>query len=518
MKRSLLIFAVTLCVLTACRSNRDRLIEVNSFLNENRLDTAQACLTRINPATLSEHDLAFYQLATVKLNHLRYRPVPSDTLIRSCISYFRKSGDKDKLAESLYYQGVADYEAGHVKEAFVTMREAERCAEGITDLTITHKIVECLADWNMSEGQYRLAMPYAKRNLEISTMVNNYNWIAYALVFLSQIHEGLGQHDSSHVYLDKCIGYIHDVPDSQRVDFYNYSAALMINTDLSAAHDYAMKGNAIRENSMSCVSLAQVRFSEGDTEAADSLCRYALMLATTPTERIYVLEQTMQMQEKQGQYDEAYQTSRSLMYEKDADALQRERHDVRNIQLTYDYELRGQHQRQNLYLSLLAVAVAVLLVILSILYHRYKMNKVDKEVMENQLLINIYSQQVDQLKSSNQDMESAVNALTEKITSLRERQSKILYEGRRLYDHILQGGTTSLWGKTDFAHLIEFYKLIDLPFVTHLENDYDNLSPRNMFFEILYNMGKNDKEVANILGIGNSTVRSSKTRIKGKKI
>ena len=514
---TLLIFAVTLCALTACRPHRDRLTEVNSFLNENRLDTAQLCLNRINPATLSEYDLAFYQLITIKLNHLRYRPAPTDTLVLSCIRYFEQSDDKDKLAESLFYKAVGDYEAGRVKEAFVSMREAERCSAEITDLNVRHKIVESLADWNMSEGQYRLALPYAQRNLEISTLENNYNWIAYALAFLSQIYEGLGAHDSSQMYLDKCISYLHDVPDSERVVFYNYTAALKMRTDPAAARRYVMQGNAIRPNSVGHATLAQIRFREGDTVAADSLCRQAMMLATSPTERIYVLKQTMQMQEKQGKFDEAYQTSRSLMYEKDDEALQRERHDVRNIQLTYDFELRSQQQRQKLYLSLFVVAVAVLLVILSVLYHRYNINKVEKEVMENQLLINIYSQQVDQLKSSNQDMESTVNTLTEKITSLRERQSKILYEGRQLYDHILQGGTTSLWGKTDFAHFIEFYKLIDLPFVTHLENDYDNLSPRNMFFEVLYHMGKDDHEVAYVLGIAEDSIRMTKTRLRRKK-
>ena len=518
MKRSLLIFAVTLCALTACKSDRTRLTEVNEFLNENRLDTAQYCLNRINPVTLSKENKALYQLVSIKLNHLRYRPVPTDSLILSCVRYFKRKGNNDKLAESLFYKAVGDYEAGRVKEAFVSMREAEHCAAEITDLTVRHKIIECLTDWNMSEGQYPIALSYAKRNLEISTLGNNYNWIAYALAFLSQIYEGLGAHDSSRVYLDKCISYLHDVPDSARVDFYNYTAALKIRTDPDAARRYAMQGNAIRENSVGYATLAQIRFRDGDTAAADSLCRQALMLATTPTERIYVLRQTMLMQERQGRFVEAYQTSRSLMDEKDEEAQQRERHDVRSIQLTYDYELRGQRYLQILYMVVFLVVVIVFLVILLILRHRYRMSKADKEAMQNQLLINIYSQQVEQLKSSKQDMQSVVDGLTEKITSLRERQSKMLYEGRRLYEEILQGGTTSVWGKTEFAHFIEYYKLIDLPFVTHLENDYDNLSPRNMFFEVLYHMGKDDQEVARVLGVGNSTVRSSKTRIKKKKV
>ena len=125
MKRTLLIFAVTLCVLTACRTDRDRLMEINSLLNDNRLDTAQICLNRISPSDLSVHDEALYNLITVKLNHLSYRPFTSDTLIRSCINVFTKYDDKERLAESFYYKAVADYEDGRVAQAFTEMKKAE---------------------------------------------------------------------------------------------------------------------------------------------------------------------------------------------------------------------------------------------------------------------------------------------------------------------------------------------------------------------------------------------------------
>jgi tetratricopeptide (TPR) repeat protein len=306
MKRLFLIFVVTLCVLTACNSNRDRLIEINGYLNENRLDTAQLCLNMVSPDDLSEYDKALYDLITVKLNHLSYKPVPSDTLIRSCIDVFTRMDDKERLAESMYYQAVTDYEKGHVPQAFTAMKKAETIAEGIDDLTIRHKIIESLTDWNMTEHQYQLAMSYGRRNLELSTMANNNNWIAYALVFISQIHTGMGQSDSARHYLDKCIPYMEDVPDSQRVDFYNYIAILTMKTDLPTAHSYAMKGNAIRPNSLGYVTLAQIRYQEGASNAViDSLCDKAYELASNQDERTFVLEQVIGLYEKQKRYDKA---------------------------------------------------------------------------------------------------------------------------------------------------------------------------------------------------------------------
>lgn len=518
MKRSLLIFAVTLCVLTACRSNRDRLIEINGFLNDNRLDTAQICLNLINPSDLSHFDKALYDLVTVKLNHLSYRPHKFDTLILSCINVFTKYDDKERLAESLYYQAVADYEEGHVPQAFTEMKKAEKVAENIDDLGIRHKIIESLTDWNMSEHQYKLAMTYGKRNLDLSTMANNNNWIAYALVFISQIHAGMGQRDSASHYLDKCITYMKDVPDSQRVDFYNYIAAVTMNTNLPTARSHVLKGIAIRENSMGYAIMALIRYREGNGNAVDSLSKKALNLAVTPAERIYVLQQTMNLYEAQSRYYQAYQTSLKIMEIKEKEALLREKHNVHNVQATYDYEMQNLQFRQMAFRAIFIIILLVLVVSLILLYYRYHMITIGKEVIQNQLLINIYSEQIVNLNASNKGMQSTIKTLTHKVSDLQKRQAKILYEGKALYNHIMQGGKTVSWNKSDFVHFIEYYKMLDFPFGVYLEKECKHLSPQNQFIMILYQMGKDDREVSRVMGVSEVSIRSRKSRMKrGKK-
>ena len=514
--RKLFIAAAILCILAACRSNRDRLMEINTFLNDNRLDTAQFCLTQVTPSDLSGYDEALYNLVTVKLNHLRYHPVPSDTIIRSCVDVFTNFNDKERLAESLYYQAVTYYEEGHVPQAFTAMKKAEAIAQDIDDLTIRHKIIESLTDWNMSEHQYQLAMSYGRRNLALSTMANDSNWIAYALVFISQVYTGMNQRDSAKHYLDKCVTYMKDVPDSQRVDFYNYIAAVTMKTDLPAAHAYAMKGNDIRPNSVGYVTLAQIRHREGaDNAAIDSLCYKACNLASNPGERIFVLQQIMRLYAKQERYEQAYHTSRAVIKARDIEARQREEHDVHNVQNTYVYKMKEQRSQRIICNTILIIVLLVLALALIILYFRYRESQNSKKMIQNKYLIKTYSQKIEEFKLSHQDVESTVKSLRKEITWLSERQIQIHIEGRKNYDHIMQGGTVSQWSKDDYIHFIEYYKLLDRTFVTHLENDYYQLSPRYQFFEILYHIGKSDQEVADIMGISNSTRRAIKTRVKG---
>ena len=516
--RKLFIAAAILCILAACRSNRDRLMEINSFLNDNRLDTAQFCLTQVTPSDLSVYDEALYNLVTVKLNHLRYHPVPSDTIIRSCIDVFTNFNDKERLAESLYYQAVTCYEEGHVPQAFTAMKKAEAVAQDIDDLNIRHKIIESLTDWNMSEHQYQLAMSYGRRNLALSTKANNSNWIAYALVFISQIYTGMGQSDSARHYLDKCVTYMKDVPDSQRVDFYNYIAAVTMKTDLSAAHGYAMKGNDIRENAMGYATIAQIRYREGKGIAVDSLIKKAFHLAATPSERIYVLQQAMNIYEAQNRYDQAYQTSLKIMDIKDNEALLREKRNVHDIQANYDSKMKDLKFRGCINIIFFLVSILVLVATIIIIYHHKRINKTTNEAIEDQKLIKFYRQRNNELEALNKKKDAEIRTLTQKLHRLQKHHAKIYYEGRKFYEHIMNGGTLAQRPDLKYDHFIEYYRMLDFPFVIRMEKEYKNLSNYKKFLLILYHMGKDETEVQRIVGIANSSLRSNKSRIKSCKI
>ena len=516
MKRLFFVFAVTLCVLTACRNNRDRLVEINGYLNENRLDTAQICLNMVNPSDLSNYDKALYNLLTVKLKHLSYRPLASDTLIRSCINVFTKYDDKERLAESLYYKAVTDYEEGHVPQAFTEMKKAEAVAENIDDLSIRHKIIESLTDWNMSEHQYQLAMTYGKRNLALSSMADNENWIAYALVFISQIYAGMEQRDSASLYLDKCINYMKDVPDSQRVDFYNYIAAHSIKTDLTTAHSYAMKSNAIRPNSVGYVMLAKICHQEGDYEAVDSLCEKACELAINPGECKFVYQQIMHLYEEQKRYDKAFRANMAYMNIWDKEARLREKHDARNVQAAYDYKLKELRTQEKTYYYVLAIILLLFVLALVIIYSRYRNSRTFKEYKQSKLHLNNLIQESKELETENRELETKILKLTDYIEHFDERYPQILYEGRQLYDHIMNGGTTRKWGDDDYFNFVHFYRIIDHSFVAHLEDDYNNLSTRDMMRMILFHMDKSDKEVAKIIGVAEESLRMTKKRLREK--
>jgi hypothetical protein len=139
------------------------------------------------------------------------------------------------------------------------------------------------------------------------------------------------------------------------------------------------------------------------------------------------------------------------------------------------------------------------------------------------MLIQIYKKRLDDIQNKNITSGDATNSsenkeqLEKKISEIKEKLSLTQCDGKRLYDQIANGGNTATWGRKEFIRFIEYYKLIDLALIDHLERDFDNLSPRYQFCIILRYMKKSDKEIEEIMAISPGTIRTIRARIKSKR-
>ncbi len=74
------------------------------------------------------------------------------------------------------------------------------------------------------------------------------------------------------------------------------------------------------------------------------------------------------------------------------------------------------------------------------------------------------------------------------------------------------------WSTPDLHDFIDYYRLVDLPYVSGLEDEYCKLTPKQIIYMIIVNrMSKDETEVERIMGVSSSTVRSMKSRINGRK-
>ena len=170
---------------------------------------------------------------------------------------------------------------------------------------------------------------------------------------------------------------------------------------------------------------------------------------------------------------------------------------------------------------LLLLAVACLVV-----YYRRRISELKEKLASAEYEVNVRNRQLlekeDKLKVVEGRLEllekDKQKIIDEEVTDLKKTAMADLYkDGESLYNHLVGGGSTTQWTNEQIRSFIEYYRMIDYPFVHSLETDYEGLTPNHILFEILIKMGKTDAEIQKVMGISQTTIRSNRFRIKSKK-
>lgn len=517
MKRLLYFIGVLVCI-SACgqHDNTDRqLMLAEEYIDDGKLDSARICLDAIVPN--SENTSALHNLLRVRLEYLCYNDIDVDTALNKALDYFVGTGNKKRLAEVYYYKGALSYESGKVKDGLKLLKRAEDIAENENDIGLRHKIYETLAYVNSQEEEHTLALKFSRKALECAIVAQNDNWMAYALNSIGCDFMRMAMIDSGSYYLDKSLTMIDVIPPSSRAAFITNVALVYLNSDTAKADSYITEAMKYNPSAATYYAIANMCAARGNYNAAEHYWSMAMAKADMPM-RIDITKTRANYIAENGDYKLAYAIADTLSDLKDSLARHREDVRVRELQLAYDHDTMKEKTEKRIYLFSFAVIILSLLLLALAIYNRYSTLKNHQKIINLTLLANNYTCRIRELESSGEDNKAEIENLRIKLEEIKSEQAHILYEGRELYDKICNNETTVTWSKKDFVNFVEYYKLQNYPFVCSLEIDYKSLSPKYMFFEILYNMGKSEDEIRHILGIGKSTVRTTRARIKAKRI
>ncbi len=298
----------------------------------------------------------------------------------------------------------------------------------------------------------------------------------------------------------------------------------MINT-IEKAKEYMYKAIEIDQLPYAYLELSEIYKNEGNKEKRYEMLVKALKDADLRLKRS-ILNSLYEMKYADGEYQEASNYSKWLVEVKDSLSKIRKEQDVRGAQEHFDHETTIQEKNLRLTHLCWAIGGAVMLIICLLLLMYQRRRRTQKNLQNIRLEIEDYQNRILQLEQEKKnekqndrnsiEQEKEIKRLKQIIEEIQVRNADILHKGKRLYDHILNNGSTVTWDKKDFQNFMEYYRMLDLAFVQHLENDYDNLSIRYQFFETLFHFGKTEEEVRKIMAIGQSTLRSARTRIKEK--
>ena len=284
------------------------------------------------------------------------------------------------------------------------------------------------------------------------------------------------------------------------------------------AKKYLLKAVDIYPQSWTYLALSNIYLKEQNVGEAQKIWDKALQMSEGIKARIDIFKAMRQQSIERKDFEQANALADSILDRQQKFSEVQEQERIMEIQAKYDKEA-AEKEFWNIIKTWGLGIIALIAVIIGILSHlSYKGMKDKNELAESKIQLDAYTKKAAELENSGKASAVEINKLHEKISDLTQRHSGILAKGRELYDAIEAGGTTVHWGKNDFINYLEYYKMKDLPFVNEMETEYDRLSPKYIFFSVLEHDGKTDEDIQRIMGISESTLRSTRSRINSKKL
>ena len=495
----------------------EKLASVDSLLCHDEVDTATICFDEISTNNVeSKEDLAYYYLIQAEINYRNSIPAKSDSSINYCVSYYEMKKDNEKLARAYFYKGVTTFNPDSISNTILLLKQAEELAEKTDNQRLQHKICEKLSYYNNDAFEFQLGKHYAQKALVLARKLKDQERQAVALLYLTANYLDTGNKDSALICANECVTVINPKDERLTPYLYTHLGRIYEREDPQLSKLYLKKALAIKGIPNTYKTLANIYLREDSVQKANEMWEQALDRTRNSKMNTISIEifNTMRQQcVEREDYKQANALADSAMAWQKRYYQTQEQERLAEIQAKYDKNLAEQQLWHKIYGWGMLSIVVVGLVIAWLGYNSYRGLKVKKALAETKAQLAAYTLKAEELEAGKDVNVKEVARLHQKISELQQRQAGILANGKQLWEALQSGATAFNWNKGDFTDFVEYYKLKDLPFVNELETDYERLSVKYMTFAILEHEGRSDADIQRIMGISESTLRSTRSRI-----
>ena len=544
MRRIIHSFALLL-LLSACNDLQvsERLNQIDSLIIREQYDSASVLLEDIANTSMTAEEQAHYYLLSTQIGYLTNKPLLSDSLLDLAILYYNKVGNDQKLANAYFYKSYRSELNNNYPQAILYCKKAERLAANTKDARLQYKIAENLAYLNGFCDNNQLQLQYGKKALAIAKEAQNKNWIVYSYNRINLAFANLGQYDSALVYVEKSIPFFDYIYDSGRAEFLTNIGQLYKAKDLKKAKEYFEKALTYKELPEILEHLADVYYAEGNKEEAYRLWRKALT-KDSRYNKDNLIYSILSYDLERGNLEEASKNLDEVIAIKDSMLFLLRNDTIKDLQLRFDHEV-AMHEADKKLIGTQRILMVLAVIVGILAFYIYIRRKKEETLeREHQMQLYAYTTQIDELRTNKEkaltqisdleshkeydsqriskleeeakDAEIAIENLNKNIKKLLDDESPKLKKGRMLYDRIQNGETTSKWTSKDQALFNNYYGAINYRTYNRLRKvkRATKLNAHNMFYLILKEIFKDDKEVMRILGISPEGLRSLRSRTK----
>lgn len=512
--------AATLCtLLLACGKigMSDRFSQAWEVI-EQRPDSARVLLADMEVPSLSEGERAEYGLLMTMVDiKMRHDQIKNDSMIAASVKYYDQHGDKWHQAMACHYRGVVKYALNDVPEAIKDLKRAETLAETLDDELLRNKIYERLAYCNYKNNNFPLVLKYSKKLLDSSKKMNDSMMLARSYTMVASGFANMEEMDSARIYILNSLDWI-DAVDSltQNEILCNVAAMYQETGEVEKAEQYLTDWVLNHANGFGYITLAHIRQKQGKYEEAVTYAKKSLRCMDQNV-RKHSLELLAELYSQMGDSSQAYAMQRRSKELTDSLASVNKASQMADWQMKYD-----EQQRENRYLRKANwwLGIIITLVLVSITawwWNRKRVRHLRFRLDENIRQITQYQKEIDRLEQSGEAHMQEISQLKEQITQHRERISAKLLTGANLFNQIKDRQSLAGISSNDQQSLVDYFAQLRPKRWQEWESMYKDLSTAQYIFLILQDdLHYDDETIATILDLKRPSVRSMRSRIKGK--
>ena len=530
-----------------------KLADIDSLIIQEHYDSARAILNSLSEKTMTEEDKAHYYLLSTQLGYITKHPLPSDSLLDIALSYYKKVGNNQKLADVYYYKSVRAEKTNHnYPQAILYGKEAERLAVNTNDIRLKYKIAESLAFLNGLSGNASIQLQYAQKASAIAQRVQNKNWMAYSYNIMSVALANLNQFDSACFYIEKSIPYIESVQYSDKAEFLSNIGLFYKQNNLEKAKIYFEKALTYEELPSIFEHLADVYYAKGEKEEAYKLYKKALTTdGGVGYEKDNLLHSIISFDLERGNVDEVSKNVDEVISIKDSIINGLRNDTIKDLQLRFDQEVAVNAANERLirwqWYSGAIVIIGLLLIGLWLRKrHRLKAVLAKRQIEIQSLILQVdnkknevtrYESRIAQLQTEQQkdnETKEELKAQIEELTRQKEEaqndflllsqkmqewtgaEVEKLRQGILLMAEVEEGKCVKNWSDDDLKSLVNYYCAVHPVFAKTIYRNHQNLSTRQSLYLMLVDMNKTDDETRAIMGVAKDSLRSYRFQIKQK--
>ena len=491
----------------------------------NKPEEARAILAKVNTSSLTESGQAEYGLLKTIVAYKTHRKLENDSLISASIAYYNRYGDDWLRSRAYLYRGIVRmYRFGNIIDAVKDFKVAEHISEKNDDEELKSQVYQLLAHVNYYFRNQPSILKYSHKLLESSIELNDSTMMLNSLLMSATAYADMDQLDSAFTYIKKCVEMEKHANMSMLSDIYSLVSEM-----------YAEKGEAIKAeeylhewkqldgthttHTTWYLIPAYIRKAQGEYEKAIQLAKMGLEDSDQRTRR-KCLVLLSELYELTGDQEQASET-RIMISEYDDMKYTIQAMQMVDWQQKFDEEKQSKdfYSRMTWMQRLITALIVVIILAIGIgmLWHRRKVRRLSFRLDEDALRISYLRTKIELMEKSGEENSQEMARLKEELENRMERISGTLLVGTQMYSQLQQRQCIAEATAKEQQCLVDYFAQLRPKRWQEWEHRYSGLSTAQYIFLIMQDdLHYDDEAIATALDVKRTSVRSMRSRIKGR--